>query len=74
MRVASTRRAGIFHFSRFPRHSARCLAARIASARWTCASWAHRPRGLDKTRGPPPFVMTIAIAGNGAVRSERLGN
>ena len=40
-----------FNFSRFPAAtSAALLAARIASGRWTCASWAHRHAASSPTR------------------------
>ncbi len=57
-----------------PRARPRCPTEPVASARWTCAFWARRHAASSPTRRSAPFVMTIEIAGDGAVRSERLGN
>ena len=58
-----------------PRARRRCPTAHGASARWTCAFSVRRRAGWSPTRRcAPPFVMTIEIASDGAVRSERLGN
>jgi membrane-bound metal-dependent hydrolase YbcI (DUF457 family) len=76
-RARRTTTARIFYaFSRFPA----TRSAALPDGTWRIRAMDMRflgppPRGLEPDpQVRPPFVMTIEIAGDGAVRSERLGN
>ncbi len=65
-----------FNFSRFPAANSAALPDGTRRVRAMDVRFlGPPPRGLERDpRARAPFVMTIEIAGDGAVRSERLGN